>query len=150
MPFNKQNIAKGSIGNGFKLGGEGQPVNHKVINSIAFNNNMDGFTDNFNTGSLVIENNIALNNARYNYILRTNPYSLPSSIMFNNNYSIRDSWHDNIKDYLGEQVKAVNYKVLSSTELTDIPQDIKILRDDNYNIIYPDFFIKLSPDIKYH
>ncbi|TYY15389.1 right-handed parallel beta-helix repeat-containing protein, partial [Escherichia coli] len=52
LPYNKADILKGSIGNGFKLGGEGQPVNHKVINSIAINNNMDGFTDNFNTGSL--------------------------------------------------------------------------------------------------
>ena len=70
LPYNKADILKGSIGNGFKLGGEGQPVNHKVINSIAINNNMDGFTDNFNTGSLIIRNNIAMNNARYNYIFK--------------------------------------------------------------------------------
>lgn len=42
---------------------------------------MDGFTDNFNTGSLIVRNNIAMNNARYNYILRTNPYKFPSSIL---------------------------------------------------------------------
>lgn len=150
LPFKKQGVSKRSIGNGFKLGGEGQPVNHKIINSIAFNNNMDGFTDNFNTGSLIIANNIALNNARYNYILRSNPYSIPSSITFNNNYSIRDSWDDEIKDYLGEQVNIINYKVISSKDISNMPQEIKISRDEKGNIIYPDVFTKLNPDIDYN
>jgi hypothetical protein len=37
-----------SDGNGFKLGGEVIPVNHKVYNCIAFNNCAHGFTDNSN------------------------------------------------------------------------------------------------------
>lgn len=147
LPFSKPNIEKGSIGNGFKLGGEGQPVNHKVINSIAFNNNMDGFTDNFNTGSLVIENNIALNSARYNYILRSNPYAISSKITFKDNYSIRDSWEGKVKDYLGKQVVSEGNKVLTTQQAGNIPSDITITRDEKGNIVYPAFFLKLNPKL---
>ncbi|WP_432460876.1 right-handed parallel beta-helix repeat-containing protein [Agarivorans sp. QJM3NY_25] len=65
----------GTRGNGFKLGGEGLPVAHVVKNSIAFHNNMDGFTDNFNPGSLILENNVAIDNARFNFLFRKSPYS---------------------------------------------------------------------------
>lgn len=147
LPFSKPDILKGSIGNGFKIGGEGQPVNHKIINSVAFNNNMDGFTDNFNTGSLIIENNIAINNARYNYILRSNPYTIASQITFKNNYSIRDNWEGKIKDYFGEQVVATDNKTLTSKEAGGIPKDIVISRDENGKIIYPDFLLKLNPNL---
>lgn len=148
LPFSKPNIAKGSIGNGFKLGGEGQPVNHKIINSIAFNNNMDGFTDNFNTGSLTVENNIALNNARYNYILRSNPYSfLKSTIVFENNYSIRNSWQNAPQDYFGTQVKAKNNVETTTKALWNVDNiDIQTIeRDENGAIIYPEYFKKLNP-----
>ena len=49
-----------------------------------------------------------MNNARYNYILRTNPYKFPSSILFDNNYSIRDDWENKIKDFLGDTVNIIN------------------------------------------
>ncbi|WP_105901204.1 right-handed parallel beta-helix repeat-containing protein [Vibrio gangliei] len=65
----------GTIGNGFKLGGEGLPVNHVIKNSLAFANNMDGFTDNFNPGSLTVENNVSIDNKRFNYLFRLSPYS---------------------------------------------------------------------------
>lgn len=65
----------GTIGNGFKLGGEGLPVPHVIKNSLAFANNMDGFTDNFNPGSLTVENNYAIDNKRFNYLFRLSPYS---------------------------------------------------------------------------
>lgn len=147
LPFSKPDILKGSIGNGFKLGGEGQPVNHKVINSVAFNNNMDGFTDNFNTGSLTIENNISINNARYNYILRSNPYQIPSKIIFSHNISIRDTWKNKIKDYLGSQVIASDNKTLTAKEMGGIPQEITISRNNEGNIIYPNFLLKLNPHL---
>lgn len=67
--------AGGTIGNGFKLGGEGLPVNHVIKNSLAFANNMDGFTDNFNPGSLTVENNVSIDNKRFNYLFRLSPYS---------------------------------------------------------------------------
>jgi pectate disaccharide-lyase len=80
----------GSAGNGFKLGGEGLPVPHVIRNSIAFNNNMDGFTDNFNPGALVVQNNVAFNNARFNYIFRAGPFATPAEQgRFNGNISLR-------------------------------------------------------------
>lgn len=148
LPFNKPDVLKGSIGNGFKLGGEGQPVNHKIINCIAFNNNMDGFTDNFNTGSLALENNISLNNARYNYILRSNPYDIKSTILFKNNFSIRDNWQGKFQDYSGIHVKSENNKLLSSQNMSEIPNDIVIKRNDKDEINYPEFFLKLNPSLR--
>lgn len=64
----------GNRGNGFKLGGEGLPVPHIVRNSLSFNNNMDGFTDNFNPGAITLAHNIAIDNKRFNYIVRQSPY----------------------------------------------------------------------------
>ncbi|SJL84275.1 right-handed parallel beta-helix repeat-containing protein [Vibrio palustris] len=65
----------GTRGNGFKLGGEGLPVPHTVTNSLAFHNNMDGFTDNFNPGALTLQNNVAIDNKRFNYLFRKSPYT---------------------------------------------------------------------------
>lgn len=81
-----------------------------------------------------------MNNARYNYILRTNPYKFPSSILFDNNYSIRDDWENKIKDFLGDTVNSVNYKLLVSHETGPVQKDLFFTRDDSGNIIYPDFF----------
>lgn len=79
-----------SIGNGFKLGGEGLPVAHIVRNNIAFNNNMDGFSDNFNPGALQVSGNVAFNNARFNYIFRPGPFAKAADQgRFNNNLSLR-------------------------------------------------------------
>ncbi|MFM2484941.1 right-handed parallel beta-helix repeat-containing protein [Celerinatantimonas yamalensis] len=72
--FHMKNMKGGHRGNGFKLGGEGLPVAHTLVHSLSFNNHMDGITDNFNPGPLTIMDNIAINNQRFNYILRNNPY----------------------------------------------------------------------------
>jgi pectate disaccharide-lyase len=76
--------AGGAIGNGFKIGGEGQPVSHILKNCIAYQNKMDGITCNFNPGSLIIENCTSFDNARCNYIFRSNPYITPSGTFINN------------------------------------------------------------------
>lgn len=138
FPFSKPNIAKGSIGNGFKLGAEGQPVNHRIINSIALNNNMDGFTDNFNTGSYTISNNIAINSARYNYILRANPYTFLNPVVtFEHNYSIRDSWQSVIKDSLGPQVVVKDFQSVTRDALWKDDIKFTVTRDQNGNIVLP-------------
>lgn len=64
----------GNIGNGFKLGGEGLPVDHHVERNLSFDNGMDGFTDNFNAGALTIADNVAIDNDRFNFIVRQSPY----------------------------------------------------------------------------
>ncbi|MGP9643339.1 right-handed parallel beta-helix repeat-containing protein [Halomonas sp. AOP22-C1-8] len=71
--FNTQQTG-GNLGNGFKLGGEGLPVAHTVKNNLSFNNGMDGFTDNFNSGALSIVDNVAIDNKRFNFIVRQSPY----------------------------------------------------------------------------
>lgn len=89
MPPSKTN-AVGSIGNGFKLGGEGYPVAHIVRNNLSFDNNMDGFTDNFNPGALVMDGNVSLNNARFNFIFRPGPFATAAQQgKFTNNASLR-------------------------------------------------------------
>ncbi len=41
-------------GNGFKLGGEGINVPHKIMNSVSFNNDLNGITTNSNPGLIVV------------------------------------------------------------------------------------------------
>lgn len=79
--------------NGFKLGGEGQPVAHAIRHSAAFHNGLDGFTDNFNPGALVVENNVAFDNARFNYIFRPSPYGgSQTQGRFSGNLSLRTNY----------------------------------------------------------
>jgi uncharacterized repeat protein (TIGR02543 family) len=53
--------------NGFKLGGEGIPVNHIVRRCIAFNNGKHGFTYNSNPGSIEMTNCTGYKNAQRNF-----------------------------------------------------------------------------------
>lgn len=115
LPFGHKAPA-GTIGNGFKLGGEGQPVAHVVKNSQAIANNMDGFTDNFNTGALDLQGNVAVDNARYNYIVRSNPYPKSKvSVHFDSNHSLRSDAHK-LADYLGNQVEVKKEKAFAAQE----------------------------------
>lgn len=54
-------------GNGFKLGGSGgtgPAAGHSVTNSMSFSNAAHGFTDNGNTGTIVVNRNTAYKNAK--------------------------------------------------------------------------------------
>ncbi|MDN5450256.1 MAG: right-handed parallel beta-helix repeat-containing protein, partial [Enterobacterales bacterium] len=86
----ENSIARNNTSNGFKLGGEGQPVAHEVRNSKAIGNHLDGFTDNFNPGALVVANNVAIDNQRFNFIFRPSPYGDASTQgFFTGNKSVR-------------------------------------------------------------
>ncbi|WP_233092456.1 right-handed parallel beta-helix repeat-containing protein [Serratia odorifera] len=86
----ENSIALRNTNNGFKLGGEGLPVAHQVSNSLAMENGMDGFSDNFNPGQLRLNNNVAIDNRRFNYIFRPGPYSTPDRQgIFKGNVSLR-------------------------------------------------------------
>ncbi len=87
----KDSIAAFNKNNGFKTGGEGLPVNHTVSGCLAFQNGMDGFTDNFNPGILQVHDNLSVDNARFNYIYRHGPFvqSVEDQGQFSNNLSIR-------------------------------------------------------------
>ncbi|WP_456295047.1 exopolygalacturonate lyase [Vibrio sp. AK197] len=129
----------GTRGNGFKLGGEGLPVAHVVKNSLAFQNNMDGFTDNFNPGALTLENNVSIDNTRFNFLLRKSPYTEKvKQGTFTGNRSYRfyvDSHYSDVvnadveKDnYLIEDGQTVNEQgqVVDSAKLLELKQAAKI------------------------
>lgn len=85
----ENSIALRNGNNGFKLGGEGLPVAHQILNSVAIENGMDGFTDNFNPGALIVSNNIAIDNKRFNYLFRPGPYTTADKQgIFNGNNSL--------------------------------------------------------------
>lgn len=86
----ENSVALRNVNNGFKLGGEGIPVAHRISDSVAIENGMDGFTDNFNPGALWVKNNIAVDNKRFNFIFRPGPYTQPEKQgNFENNISLR-------------------------------------------------------------
>lgn len=87
----EDSVAMFNSNNGFKQGGEGLPVNHTVVNCIAYQNGMDGFTDNFNPGSITVKDNISIDNARFNYLYRKGPFveDVKDQGQFENNVSVR-------------------------------------------------------------
>ncbi|PVX39203.1 hypothetical protein C8D76_10625 [Pasteurella langaaensis DSM 22999] len=112
-----------SIGNGFKLGGEGLPVNHIIRNNLAFRNNMDGFTDNFNPGSFTVDNNVAIDNKRFNFLFRKSPYENgPKQGVFTNNRSYRFYQESKYIDVVnGSELK--DNQFLMAPELTKIDSE---------------------------
>lgn len=145
--------AGGAIGNGFKLGGESQPVAHVIRNSIAFENKMDGFTCNFNPGALVVENCTAFNNARFNYIFRSNHY-IPPSGTFRNNLSFRTDIGVAVKDFIAGIVFENNLFYngpvedrVKETDFLSLQIPASYQRDRKGNIIWGDFLrlTKSSP-----
>ncbi|WP_088042564.1 right-handed parallel beta-helix repeat-containing protein [Bacillus sp. EAC] len=147
----------GNAGNGFKLGGEGLPVAHVVRNNIAFDNNMDGFTDNFNPGKMVVENNTAFNNKRFNYIFRINPYfNAQEQGTFKNNLSYRTA-SGAVKDFISGNNDRTNYfydgtitsnsegNIVTSKDFVSLEIPGKFDRDLDGNIVYGSF-LRISPD----
>lgn len=123
----EDSIASNNTSNGFKLGGEGQPVAHQVRNSKATGNHLDGFTDNFNPGKLRIENNIAIDNQRFNFIFRPGPYGDASTQgVFSGNISVR-SKPGKYDDAVVGNVDATNYFIVDgkSVNLTKKELDSK-------------------------
>ena len=105
----ENSIARNNTSNGFKLGGEGQPVAHEIRNSIAVGHHLDGFTDNFNPGKLVVVNNVAVDNQRFNFIFRPSPYGDASTQgVFSDNISLR-SQPGKYDDAVVGNVDATNY-----------------------------------------
>ena len=89
------------------------PVAHIVKNNLAFRNNMDGFTDNFNPGSLTLENNVAIDNVRFNYLFRKSPYEAAGKQgSFINNQSYRFSVASQYSDVVnGETLRGNRFIV---------------------------------------
>ncbi|WP_251551552.1 right-handed parallel beta-helix repeat-containing protein [Neobacillus muris] len=144
----------GNSGSGFKLGGEGLPVDHVVRGNIAFDNNLDGFTDNFNPGKLLLEDNIALNNKRCNFIFRKSPYFKPEEqSVFKNNLSVRTEAGD-LEDYVTGNADETNYfwdgqktvnslgETINLQEFLSMDWPEKFNRDDMGNLLLGDFLAR--------
>ncbi len=131
--FTMQNMKGGSRGNGFKLGGEGLPVPHTLVHCLSFNNHMDGITDNFNPGALTLMDNISIDNERFNYIVRQNPYgallqpaylSANTSLRLDSKKHYDDTVHGDVASDNHFFSAAGNQKQanLSKTELNNLKQ----------------------------
>lgn len=82
--------------NGFKLGGEGIPVNHILRRCIAFGNGQHGFTDNNNPGAIEMTNNTSYNNKSNGFSFR--PGGKPQ---FRNNISYKSFKDKNYGNDIG-------------------------------------------------
>jgi hypothetical protein len=71
-------IAFNNNANGFKLGGEGQPTPMELVNCLAYDNGMAGYSDNFNPGNVKLVNCIGIDNSTQNFIMRDNPIVEPA------------------------------------------------------------------------
>ncbi|MEV0181522.1 pectate lyase [Streptomyces sp. NPDC050625] len=71
-------------GNGYKLGGDGEVVAHVVNNSAAWGNAGNGFTENSNTGAIVINRTTAYANGKGGYYFATSAARLGKNLAVSN------------------------------------------------------------------
>jgi hypothetical protein len=71
-------------GNGFKLGGGGVAVAHVVNNDAAWDNTLNGFTENSNTGAIVLNRNTAYANAEAGFYFATGKVRLARNLAVSN------------------------------------------------------------------
>ncbi|KUO03689.1 right-handed parallel beta-helix repeat-containing protein [Streptomyces caeruleatus] len=71
-------------GNGFKLGGGGASVAHVVNNNAAWDNTLHGFTENSNTGAIVLNRNTAYANAETGFYFATGKARLARNLAVGN------------------------------------------------------------------
>lgn len=71
-------------GNGYKLGGDGEVVAHVVNNSAAWGNAGNGFTENSNSGSLVVNRTTAYANGKWGHYFATGSARLGKNLAVRN------------------------------------------------------------------
>lgn len=71
-------------GNGFKLGGGGASVAHLVNNNAAWDNTLHGFTENSNTGAILLNRNTAYANAQSGFYFATGKARLARNLAVSN------------------------------------------------------------------
>lgn len=124
-------IAYNNGNNGFKLGGEGREVAHTLRNSIAFDNGLDGITDNFNPGELLIENNTSFDNARFNFILRPSPYKTDENGNFTADGTVKSNVSYRSEDYMAGKGRAVVFSDEDQEDNTIYDDSIAAKEVDN-------------------
>ncbi|TPG58402.1 right-handed parallel beta-helix repeat-containing protein [Ewingella americana] len=144
---NSLSVHNGS--NGFKLGGEGLPVAHVVRNNVAVENGMDGFTDNFNPGALVIEGNRAVDNQRFNFLFRPSPYTTADKQgTFKGNISLRTT-AGKYDDAVTGNVDKSNYFYIDPSSVNNTGKPIKPA--DFKSVTLPDPIVRsLDGGFNYH
>lgn len=83
-----------SDGNGFKLGGSDIPVNHIVINNVAYLNKKHGFTFNSNPGSITLTNNTSYANGESNFKFDEGAHVFANNLSYQGNASDKTSGTD--------------------------------------------------------
>ncbi|MEV6503996.1 right-handed parallel beta-helix repeat-containing protein [Streptomyces prunicolor] len=71
-------------GNGFKLGGGGVSVAHVVNDNAAWDNTLNGFTENSNTGAIVLNRNTAYANTEAGFFFATSKSRLARNLAVGN------------------------------------------------------------------
>ncbi|MEE1765694.1 MULTISPECIES: right-handed parallel beta-helix repeat-containing protein [unclassified Streptomyces] len=71
-------------GNGFKLGGGGASVAHSVNNNAAWDNTLHGFTENSNTGAVLLNRNTAYANKENGFYFATGKARLARNLAVGN------------------------------------------------------------------
>lgn len=71
-------------GNGFKLGGGGASVAHSVNNNAAWDNTLHGFTENSNTGAMLLNRNTAYANKSNGFYFATGKARLARNLAVSN------------------------------------------------------------------
>ncbi|MFC8511555.1 right-handed parallel beta-helix repeat-containing protein [Streptomyces sp. NPDC057257] len=71
-------------GNGFKLGGGGVAVAHVVNDNAAWDNTLNGFTENSNTGAIVLNRNTAYSNTEAGFYFATGKARLARNLAVSN------------------------------------------------------------------
>ncbi|MFM9553511.1 MULTISPECIES: right-handed parallel beta-helix repeat-containing protein [Streptomyces] len=71
-------------GNGFKLGGGGASVAHSVNNNAAWDNTLHGFTENSNTGAILLNRNTAYANKESGFYFATGKARLARNLAVGN------------------------------------------------------------------
>ncbi|WAZ20875.1 right-handed parallel beta-helix repeat-containing protein [Streptomyces cinnabarinus] len=71
-------------GNGYKLGGDGEVVAHVVNNSAAWGNAGNGFTENSNTGAIVLNRTTSYANSKWGYYFATGAGKLGRNLAVSN------------------------------------------------------------------
>ncbi|MFF7979407.1 right-handed parallel beta-helix repeat-containing protein [Streptomyces sp. NPDC007901] len=71
-------------GNGFKLGGGGVAVAHVVNDDVSWDNTLNGFTENSNTGAIVLNRNTAYANGEAGFFFRTSKSRLARNLSVSN------------------------------------------------------------------
>ncbi|MBO0513471.1 right-handed parallel beta-helix repeat-containing protein [Streptomyces beijiangensis] len=71
-------------GNGYKLGGDGESVAHVINNSAAWGDAGNGFTENSNTGAIVINRTTAYANGNWGYYFATGSAKLGKNLAVSN------------------------------------------------------------------